>query len=235
MTIASEALVRLHRIHRQLGDLRGRLARGPKQVAAGAGNLAEFKAEQAKIKEVRTKTKMLADEKQLHLRQREIRLEDLQTKLNSCGSNREYQMLSEQIAADRQANSVLADEILELLERLDVLDAEVAEAEQHVAASRESLSALQEKVAAEAVLIEADITRLAADLKDAEKALTGDVRVEYNRLARTRGEDSLAEVDDQVCVGCFQTITPQMYNELKLQKAVFCKSCGRLLYLPEGS
>ncbi len=62
--------------------------------------------------------------KQLQLREREARIKDLQVKLNTCSSNREYQALKEQIAADQQANSVLSDEILEALERIDVLQAE---------------------------------------------------------------------------------------------------------------
>jgi predicted nucleic acid-binding Zn-ribbon protein len=36
-----------------------------------------------------------------------------------------------------------------------------------------------------------------------------------------------------VCTGCGQQITLNMQNELKLSKLVFCKSCGRLLYLTE--
>ena len=41
----------------------------------------------------------------------------------------------------------------------------------------------------------------------------------------------LATADDGVCTGCGQQITLNMQNELKLSKLVFCRSCGRLLYL----
>jgi len=47
------------------------------------------------------------------------------------------------------------------------------------------------------------------------------------------GEDSLAPVEGGCCGGCSQTLTVQMLNLLKLDKPVFCMSCGRLLYLPE--
>jgi predicted nucleic acid-binding Zn-ribbon protein len=38
----------------------------------------------------------------------------------------------------------------------------------------------------------------------------------------------------EFCGGCFQQVTPNMTSQLRLSKAVFCKSCGRLLYLPDA-
>ena len=62
--------------------------------------------------------------------------------------------------------------------------------------------------------------------------LPGDIKADYERVVRSKGADSLALVDDGVCTGCGQQITLNMQNELQLSKLVFCKSCGRLLYLP---
>ncbi|HIN94176.1 MAG TPA: hypothetical protein EYN03_00900 [Planctomycetes bacterium] len=61
----------------------------------------------------------------------------------------------------------------------------------------------------------------------------GDLRTDYKRIASAMGEDALAPVDDDVCGGCFQTLTPQTINELLMAKPVFCKSCGRLLYMAD--
>ena len=47
------------------------------------------------------------------------------------------------------------------------------------------------------------------------------------------GAEALAPVEGECCGGCSQTLTPQTINALRLDKPVFCKSCGRLLYLPE--
>ena len=113
MAITADALRRLHRIHRQLGDLKDRLSRGPKLIKASEGNLAKVEGEYDEKKETLTRAKVACDEKQLQLKQREDRIKDLQAKLNTASSNREYQALKEQIAADEQANSVLSDEILE--------------------------------------------------------------------------------------------------------------------------
>jgi predicted nucleic acid-binding Zn-ribbon protein len=109
MSITAEALRELHRLHRQATDLRDRLTRGPKQVKAREGNVAHLTNEFEAAKEALTKVKMSVKEKELSLKSREDRILDLQAKKNSCSSNREYQTLLEQIAADEQANSVLSD------------------------------------------------------------------------------------------------------------------------------
>ncbi len=119
MSVTASALREIHRIHRQITDLRGRLDRGPRQVRATELHLQDLEKKRVEGKELFKQTRMSSDDKQLQLRQREDRIKDLQVKLNSCSSNREYQALKEQIAADEQANSVLSDEILESLESLD--------------------------------------------------------------------------------------------------------------------
>ena len=83
---------------------------------------------------------------------REDRIEDLKAKLNTAASNREYDTLKEQIAADQQANAVLSDEILEGLEQLDVL-------EQQVSASDEECKKTEAEQKAKADEIEKRITR----------------------------------------------------------------------------
>jgi predicted nucleic acid-binding Zn-ribbon protein len=67
------------------------------------------------------KAKMAADQKQLQLKSSETKIRDLTAKLNACKTNREYQTLGDQIAADTMAAKVLEDEILEALERIDTL------------------------------------------------------------------------------------------------------------------
>jgi predicted nucleic acid-binding Zn-ribbon protein len=231
--LTSAALVKLHRIHRQLGDLRGRRERGPKQIAVGQTNVAKKEEELKAAKETLTRAKVKCDDLQLQLRQRESRIEDLKLKLNAANSNKEYQAIKEQIAADKQANSVLTDEIFEMLERIEDLETKVKEADAALTRSRDDLKSLTQKVEGERASLEADIQRLASELHMAEDELPGALQAEYKRLSISRGEDALASVENDVCTGCYTAITVQMKSELKMARPVFCKSCGRLLYLPE--
>lgn len=233
MPTLTEALRTLHRIHRQHADLVDRLARGPRQIQAAEAHVKKCEADLAQARDTYRQAKMAADEKQLQLKHREAKLAELQLKLNMAQSNKEYQILKDQLAADRQANSVLADEILEALERLDTLQAAARQMEQTLAKSKEELQRVRQRVSEQQQLLETELARVRQELHRAEEALPEDIQPEYHRLARSRGDDALAPVEAETCGGCSQTLTVQTLNLLRLDKAVFCKSCGRLLYLPE--
>ncbi len=234
MTISASSLRELHRIHRQLSDLRERLARGPKQIKAREANVAQLEAAQQKAKDTLKTARMASDRKQLDLKSGENKIRDLQGKLNTCSSNKEYQALLDQIAAAEMAGSVLSDEILEGLEELDKLEANIGEAAKLVDAAKQDLAKVRQQVADESVRIETDIARLEGELKEAETKLPPDFRAEYERIVRAKGEDALAVVEGEHCGGCYQKITPNQLNDLYLSRAVFCRACGRLLYLPEN-
>ncbi|MBM4002271.1 MAG: phospholipase [Planctomycetes bacterium] len=233
MTIAAGALQQLHRIHRQLTDLREQLARGPKQVQAGEINVKRCENEISQAKDNYCKSRIASDEKQLQLKQRELRINDLQAKLNACSSNREYQALKEQIAADKTANSVLSDEILEGLLKLDELQALINSSTENLQKAKDELQKVRDRVSSQQQGLESELARVLQELADAESALPEDFKREYQRITRVRGEQAMAQVDGEVCGGCYQLLTPQMMNDLYLLKPLFCKSCGCLLYLAE--
>ncbi len=235
MSITAAALRDLHRIHQQLAELRDRLERGPKQVRVREGSVTQLEAKLAEAREKAKQTQMGVDRKQLDLKTGEQKVVDLRVKLNAANSNREYQAFLEQIAAAEMAGSVLSDEILEGLDKIDEHGAAVKEAEKNLASGKQELDKAKKAVQESAAAINADITRLEGELISAEQALPGDIKADYQRVVRSKGADSLSSVDDGVCTGCGQQITLNMQNELNLAKVVFCKSCGRLLYLPENN
>ena len=127
----------------------------------------------------------------------------------------------------------LSDEIIEGLEKIDQFANAVKEAEHALAAGRQELETTRRAVEESAATVRDGISLLEAELVEAEKSLPTDLKPDYQRVVRSKGADSLAVAEDCVCTGCGQQITLNMQNELKLSRLVFCKSCGRLLYLGE--
>jgi len=235
MAVTTTALRQLHSIHRQLTDIRENLQRGPMKLQAAETNVLNLQQEVAAFRERLKRTRVRCDEKNLHLNEREGRIQDLKRKLNRCSTNREYQTLLEQIAADEQANSVLSDEILESLERIDREEQHVADAEAKHHKATDELGELRQRIEQKRQSLEADLAQIQADLSKAEDDLPADFRADYHRIVQARGEDAMAPADGQSCGGCYQTTTPQMHDQLLCDKPVFCKSCGRLLYLAEDT
>jgi predicted nucleic acid-binding Zn-ribbon protein len=229
---ATETFRTLHRIHRQLADLHDRIAAGPRQVVAHTRQLELAEAKRAEVQEEIKRAKAAADQKQLQLRSAEAKILDLEGKLNACKTNREYQLLREQIAADKMATKVLEDEILEGLERVDAVRGTLPSAEAAVTAAKKLLDETKGRVAGEAAALEAEVARVKGMLDAAEKELSDEARPVYDRGIKHKGADALAAVDGDSCGGCFQQITSKMSADLMLGRVVACRSCGRLLYTP---
>src|SRR5204863_8436828 len=111
--------------------------RGPKQVRIRETNVAHLEAKLAEARDRAKQMQMAIDRKQLDLKSGEQKVIDLRVKLNGANSNREYQAFLEQIAAAEMAGSVLSDEILEGMERVDQLNLAVKEAEKNLASGKQ--------------------------------------------------------------------------------------------------
>ena len=233
--VATVTLRTLHRMHRQLADLAEQLAAGPRAVAARTRQVETAEARKATAADEVKKARLAADQKQLQLKSAEAKIADLEAKLNACKTNREYQTLRDQIAADRMATKVLEDEIIEALERIDTLKPAVPAAETEIAAAKKLLAEAEAKVAAETGRLEAEVSRIRGDLQAAEKDLAEDVRERYDRVVKQKGADGMSAVDGQTCGGCYQQLTGNMLSDVMLGRIITCRSCGRLLYLPESA
>ena len=230
----AEALRTLHRIHRQLNDLKNRLARGPRLINAHNASVAKLQKAHEDAKSEHQKLRVFVDRKQLQLNTNEAAVKKREIQLIQAADNREYQALKDQIAADTMANSLLAAEILEGMEKVDEAAGAVAAAEQALAKSKEEAEKAKATIAKEEPGIQADVERLQAEMKEVERSLPGEFKEFYNRLVRSRGEDALALVEGHYCSGCNRQLPLNRINELMMGKPVTCLACGRLLYLPEG-
>jgi chromosome segregation ATPase len=162
----------------------------PHYATAKAGMVMLVK-ELAKLHGELKSGRVAMDSKQLLLKTGESKIAELKVKLNQANTNREYQALRDQIAADEMANSVLADEILEAMEKQDGLKAHVPEHEARVAKAKEELAKAQQKVRSEEDMLQSETKRLEGELVAATRtryslrrsdARAGTVHVHFPRV-----------------------------------------------------
>lgn len=230
MTATSEVLKNLHQLHVQLQAARDELARGPKQVEARKQYTARKQAELDAHKERLLDAKKAADEKNLQLKSNEAKIADLKSKLNTASSNREYDIIRSQIDADTMANSVLEDEILEALEKVDSRSIQLKTLEDEVAAAKAAEDRIAKEVADRRPQLEQDAARLEQELRAAESDLPGQVAEVYRRLVGRHGSGALAAVANKACSACNDLLSPQQTVQVNTGEFVFCRSCGRLMY-----
>lgn len=235
MTVTTSLIQTLHRINRQKADLQGQLKRGPKVAAMARAKLQAAEAQALEVRAQITKMKVDADHKQLQMKEREDKIHHWNGQLNAAKENREYQALKDQIAADTQANLVLSDEILEILESLDSHDGKLREAEDRVAEVKADCEKIEAQIAGKKVVLEQELERVEAELSEAEKQLSGDFKRDYVRLVAAKGEDAMAALEGNCCSGCYQSLTPQLIEQLGCGRPVACPACGCLIYRDSDS
>lgn len=233
--ISTQLLRRLHHLHQQLTELTNQMERGPRQIQAGHAVVAKAQADVDNAKETLKQARLASDDRQLQLKTREDRIEDLKAKLNMAASNREYDTLKEQIAADQQANAVLSDEILEGLEQLDELEQQVKVAEEEFKKTEIEQNARMAKIEERMVTVRKDLDHFNGEREKAETEIPSQVKADYRRVTAAKGEDALAPVENQSCGGCYQTLTTQTMDRLRLSQLVRCPNCNAFLYLAEDT
>lgn len=242
MPATAESLRELHGLHQRAKALRDRLASGPKTLAAREKFLANRRAA---LEEAR---KALKDLK-AHTKNGEVRLQalqdkigDLRVKLNQTRKQADYDAIRNQIAHDEVAVAKLEDEILDALTRIDENAATLIAQEAEVQALAAEVAAARADWDSKVEPMRQQLATLEAAVATAEMVIPADQREQYRRVVKQHGADAMAHVEitdakrreEGACSGCYVTITSQMMNELRLAEAlVFCKSCGRVLYLAE--
>lgn len=220
----------LHRFHLALKSVQDELARGPRQVRARDNQLAQLDAEKKAREEELKQTRAATDRKNLDLKSSEAKLKDLDRKLNEAASNREFDILKGQIAADQASNSVLQDEILESLEKVDRIQAEITLiAERRVKLETER-NAFATQIETQAVGLRQQETELKGQVQEAEKVIPESIKAHYRRLVDAYGADGMAPIDNGMCTHCYVSLTPQIAVEIGSGTPTFCPSCDRLLY-----
>ncbi len=233
-SISNSTLQSLHRIHRRLHELRERLQMGPRVAAVFQKKILEATQKLEQQREVLQALQLKATQKQEALKQREAELERRKRQLMEAKSNTEYKALQDQIVADRSASDVLELETLDAMENVDkqkhlidesvtLIEKKKVDAQQHV-----------EEYTRIAPELKASIAQLEDELRHEEAKLPGEFNVMYQRVLRSKGVDSFASLDGRSCSGCHTQITLQMYSEMVGGQFLFCRACGRILYLPDS-
>lgn len=227
-------LPEIHKLRTQLEAVREKLESGPRKIAAQERLLQQKQDELTACKDKLMDLRKSADGKSLQLKTNEAKILDLTAKLNAASSNKEYEIISSQIEADKMANSVLEDEILEALDKVDRGKQDIEAAESAIAEQQAQIQTTQREVDASLAGLEAEAAELEAALTERESHIPSKIIDQYRRLVAAHGAGALALVENDSCTACYAIIAPQERVHLNMGKILFCRSCGRIMYLDEA-
>ena len=234
MTATAHDLRELHALHQRAKALRDRLASAPKTLAAKQLNLANRKAAVEAASKAIKDLKAAQKTKETAVQSLKEKTSDLRTKLNAVKKQVEYDAIRNQIAHDNASVAKLEDETLDLMGKIEEQTAALATMEAEAKAIEKDVAALKADIEAKTAAQKVQLDEIDAAIRGAEAIIPEDQREQYLRNIKQRAADALAPVEGGACSGCFVSVTSQMLNELiNGGHLVFCKTCGRILYMAE--
>jgi predicted nucleic acid-binding Zn-ribbon protein len=177
--------------------------------------------------------KVSIHEKEVSLKSTNTQIKKYEGQLNDVGGKKEYDALQAEIAHARKLGQQLEDEILAAMTDVDERTTKLPELDANVAKAKEEFARWEKTAKERQAEQSAQLAEASEKLKAAEAQVPEKVRQWYSRTVASMGPDAMAVVKNRSCAACSTEITAQSYNELLQEQFVACKSCGRILYLPE--
>jgi predicted nucleic acid-binding Zn-ribbon protein len=225
----------IHRLRRFSRDLQEQLDRIPRQrkayQAKQAAREQALKDEQEAVK----KLKVLASDKEKQLKGKGDALDRYTRQQNEVTTRKEHEALMLEMAHARDTIAKLEDEILAAMSESEERGAKLPELEKAVAAVKEEVAKFEADVGKRKADLDKQLVEAQAQLKEAEAKVPRDLKPQYQRTVSSLGADGFAVVRDNACTECNTEIIRSMELNLLNDEFVVCKSCGRILYLPEGA
>ncbi len=147
--------------------------------------------------------------------------------------NEEYSALAHEIEAAEKTIVTLEDRELDLMEELEKLTPQLANAEKAHIEERNKLENLLNALETRKSNLETRIAELKNEHQFLAKTLDEDALELYLRLFKTKHGTAVATLEHEVCMGCHMKVPAQTAVQVRAAKQIIhCPQCGRILYMP---
>lgn len=155
-------------------------------------------------------------------------------KLRQVKTNKEYQSTLREIDELKRKNSALEDELLELLDKIENTETDLAEREKRAKQRRNEIVAQQNSVKEEAAEKQTALTALETERDEITTAIPKALMAQVEDIKLLRGRPVVSAVSASICSGCHMNIPAQLYNELQRSDSIKrCPMCQRIIYWKE--
>ncbi|MDR2017396.1 MAG: C4-type zinc ribbon domain-containing protein [Syntrophobacterales bacterium] len=201
---------KIHEMDETLKELADRVARGNSVV-------------EELEKDRRKKEKEIDTEKD--------KVKKFESKLYEVKTNKEYQALLKEIEEAKEGNDKTEEEVLVLMERIEELKKDVEAAKKELKEKEAETATERKKLNDELQSVDAVVADLKKTRDTLLAAIDENLRTTFLTLMERRDGLAVVNVKNEVCLGCFMNIPPQLFIEVtKNRQMILCPSCNRIFY-----
>lgn len=172
--------------------------------------------------------------KELELATKEESIKKFQIQLYQLKTNKEYSAMIKEIEGQKADASLLEDEILETLDKIDKGKDNINKEKQNLSKEEEKLNIEKNKIQVRIKEIESRLAQLEAQRKNIIANIEPKILAQYERILNNRDGLAIVKVSNHACQGCNMSVPAQMINLIKMyERIISCEICQRILYLDE--
>lgn len=194
----------------------------------------EFEQKKAYLNELEEKMKGLLvkrKKEELELSSKEENVTKLQAQLYQIKTNKEYTAMIKQIEGLKADDSLIEDQILNMLVELDSLKIEIEKEKESLHREERKLNEEKAKLEEERKNIEQELVGFNHKRGQITPKIEPKILKNYERVLKNKNGLALVRVVNNACQGCFLNLPPQVVNEIRMyERIVTCGMCARILY-----
>jgi len=150
----------------------------------------------------------------------------------SMTSPKEAQALQADLESLKRRQGALEDEVIELMERIEPLDEQLAASLVSFAAIDAERDALKSSLAAAEAVVDEELAQTTAARQALVDAVPATLIAEYERIRGGEGGIGVARLQGSTCLGCHISLAAaevDVMKRLPADELAYCPDCGRLL------
>jgi predicted nucleic acid-binding Zn-ribbon protein len=174
-------------------------------------------------------------------KQKEGELEELQEKINKLKAksmeiktNKEYEAHLKEIQTFEDTRYKIEDDILSSMERLDTLSGDLKSEEVKLKKVEEEFERENKELEKEKDVLNNKMETFKTKRNELVAVIDREIYDDYMSKIKNLGGVAVVQTKNEVCMGCYTNIPPQLFNDIKNTDEIFtCYHCNRFLYYSE--
>ncbi len=234
-----EALHRLQEVELQLAEIRQGRESKQRRVESSNRKIKDSVGKLELCKHRQREKQIRMDALSLEVQVREESVNKHREALNTTKTNKEYSAILAAMNTEKADNAKLESQILEIMEELQSIEAEVKNIGEQQAELQQSIDSAEAALAKYDAKNKEQLDSLLAQREECGEGIAATTLASFARVAQHHDGEAMASVfktnpkrDEYVCTGCHMKISLEVVNILLTRDTIqSCGYCGRILYI----
>jgi hypothetical protein len=211
-------------LDREIASIQQGLASREQAVKDREAEATKCRERAAELAESRHAVKALADEAAERIKERQVKMMQVQT-------SREHQALLKEIEDAKRQIRESEDQMLQVMEDAEAEEKKAAELENLCKGEHQLLTEAAAEAAAASEHVKARQAEIMSRRSQRAVELSAPLLARYSKLLVKRKGLAVVRIAAGVCQGCFMAVPPQQFNQVRKGGEISsCPACQRILY-----